>query len=287
MAGELRFLIAEGNPKERNEVLKTYGGRLGSECFSDVLEHLAPGSVIDIVRPADADGDLPRGAALEGYDGVLMSGSGLNVPSGDDDPKVQRQIDFAAAVFEARRPFYGSCWGLQVAAAAAGGRVQPSPRGSEQGFARKIALNRDGRAHPLHTDRAAVFDAPAIHVDEVTHLPSGSVILAANGFCGVQSASITYRGGTFWGVQYHPEFDLNDMAILFRRYGSRLVDQGFFADDEALATHGERLQCLHQNPDRQDLAWLLGLDSDILDSRVRWREIENWIECMVRPSRLG
>jgi len=46
------------------------------------------------------------------------------------------------------------------------------------------------------------------------------------------------------------------------------------------------LQLLHQNPDRQDVAWFLGLDSEVLDQRVRWREIDNWIDQMVRPSRL-
>lgn len=151
-------------------------------------------------------------------------------------------------------------------------------------IARKITLNSDGRGHPLFEGKISVFDQPAIHVDEVTHLPSGSVILAANRFCGVQAASIIHKGGVFWGVQYHPEFDLDDMARLVRRYAESLVDQGFFADEAAASEYAEWLQVLHQNPEREDLSWLLGIDADILDQRVRWREIENWITRLVRPS---
>lgn len=280
----LRFLLAEGNPSDRNAVTKDLGGRTGTECFTAALKVLAPGSHADIVRPADADAALPSGEDLSGYDGVMISGSGLNVPGGEDDPRVTRQIDFARAAFEAGVPMFGSCWGLQVAAAASGGLVRTSPRGSETGVARKVALNPAGRGHPLYENKADVFDAPAIHIDEVTHLPAGAVVLAANAFCAVQAAVIPFRGGMFWGVQYHPEFDLADMALLVRRYQERLVDQGFFADGDAAQAHAERLQVLHQDPSRRDLAWLLGIDDDILDDRIRWREIENWIQRLVRPA---
>jgi hypothetical protein len=36
-------------------------------------------------------------------------------------------------------------------------------------------------------------------------------MLAINDF-GIQAASFTYRRGTFWGVQYHPEYDYVDIA---------------------------------------------------------------------------
>jgi len=284
MTGGLRFLVAEGNPSDRNAALEAFGGRTGSECFAGLLRELEPNSTVDTAHPADVDADLPAGMALSGYDGVLISGSGLNIPDGEDDPQVQRQITFAQAVFEAGVPMFGSCWGLQVAAAAAGGRVQTSPFGGEMGLARKIALTNDGRAHPLYEGKAQAFDAPAIHVDEVTHMPPGSVVLAANRLCAIQAASIRHRGGIFWGVQYHPEFNLLDMARLVRRYARRLVDQGYFSDMAAAESHAMQLTTLDDNPARRDLAWLLGIDDDVLDRRIRWREISNWIARLVRPA---
>lgn len=278
-----RFLLAEGNTRERNEEAVAAGGRPGTECFREILEAIVPGGTVDIVNPADADAQLPRGAELGRYHGFMMSGSALNIPGGESDPRVVRQVDLAKAVFRAGVPFYGSCWGLQVAVAAAGGTVSASPLGCEMAVARKVVLNDDGRAHPLYDGKAAVFDAPAVHIDEVTALPAGAIVLAGNGFSAVQGATFRHGAGEFWGVQYHPEFDLADMSVLVKRYTRRLVDQGFFAVPEDADTHAARLKALHDDPARKDLAWLLGLDADILDPAVRWREIVNWVEFAVRP----
>jgi len=281
----LRFLVAEGNTRERNAEAKAAGGRTGVDCFTEILTATVPDCIIDAVNPADLDTTLPSGSGLEQYDGFLMSGSALNIPGGEDDPRVVRQVDLAKAVFAVGVPFYGSCWGLQVAAAAAGGTVQASPKGCEMGVARKVTLNEQGREHALYAGKNPVFDAAAVHVDEVTALPPGATLLASNGFSNVQGASFDYDKGTFWGVQYHPEYDLADMAVLVKRYTQRLVDQGFFATPEAAEAHADRLAVLHGNPGRKDLAWSLGLDDDILDPRVRWREIVNWIEFAVKPNR--
>jgi GMP synthase (glutamine-hydrolysing) len=279
----LKFLLAEGNTRERNAAAIEAGGRTGTECFREILDAVAPGSVIDIVNPADIDAAMPSGAGIADYHGFMMSGSALNIPGGEDDPRVTRQVDLAKAVFAAGVPFWGSCWGLQVAVAAAGGTVSASPLGCEMAVARKVQLNDAGRANPLYAGKAAVFDAPAVHVDEVTALPPGATLLASNGFSKVQGATFTHGAGTFWGTQYHPEFDLADMSVLVHRYTERLVNQGFFATPEEAEAHAERLQALHDAPARKDLAWLLGIDGDILDSAVRWREIANWVEFAVKP----
>jgi GMP synthase-like glutamine amidotransferase len=60
------------------------------------------------------------------------------------------------------------------------------------------------------------------HRDEVASLPPGAVVLAVNDF-GLQAASFTYGRGSFWGVQYHPEYDYSDIAGTAERYGETLV----------------------------------------------------------------
>ena len=278
-----RILVAEGNPKERCEMLIAGGLSSGAEIYRDALKFLYPDAKIEIVYAADANGLLPAGAELAGYDGVVLGGSGLNIPGGEDDPRVQRQIQFARKVFEAKVPFLGSCWGLQVAAVAAGGVVATSRRGREVAFARKIGLSLEGRGSQFFEGKTDVFDSPAIHYDEVTHLPSGSTILAANSHCSIQAATINHAGGTFWGVQYHPEFNLHHVARLINCYVESLVKEGFYADIDAARQHAHLLQTLHQNSDREDLAWLLGLDQDVLDPRIRYQEIGNWVKRLVLP----
>lgn len=279
-----RILIAEGNTRARNEKLVSLGARTGSGCYQQAVQYVYPAARVDILHAADLDTTLPKGADLASYDGFVMGGSGLNLPGeGAKDPHVSQQVELAKAVFEAGVPFLGSCWGLQIATVAAGGVVGVSPRGREMGVARKIAVTPEGRGSGLFEGKASVFDSPAIHFDEVTHLPSGSIALATNGHTSIQAASIKFRGGTFWGVQYHPEFDMDHMAVLIRSYVEPLVGEGFFADEEAAFALAAQLDTLHQNPTRQDLGWLLGIDADVLDPRIRYREIENWVKCLVLP----
>ena len=82
----------------------------------------------------------------------------------------------------------------------------------------------------MHATREAVFDAPAIHSDIVTRLPQGSIVTARNAMSEIQAAEIRLGHGVFWGVQYHPEYGLHDVAAVIRRYGETLVTEGFFAD---------------------------------------------------------
>ena len=59
---------------------------------------------------------------------------------------------------------------------------------------------------------------------------------------------MTHRGGTFWAVQYHPEYDLHELARLTAARMERLVAMGFFADLEAARDYVNKLETLHQDP---------------------------------------
>ena len=59
-------------------------------------------------------------------------------------PEVTRQIDLVRAALATGTPMFGSCWGLQVITAAAGGSVRKNPKGREIGFGRGIRLTEAG-----------------------------------------------------------------------------------------------------------------------------------------------
>ena len=123
-----------------------------------------------------------------------------------------------------------------------------------------------------------------MHSDDVGTLPPDITVTAANAATDVQAAEIRHDGGVFWGVQYHPEFTLADIADVIERYGQRLVTEGFYASPEALSSHAAEIRSMGANLDRRDLAWRLGLDADLLDPAMRLTEIANWIEHQVRPA---
>ena len=283
MAKDPRFLVLDGYSKEGREDLRSGGATTAGELYARMLKACAPrGAEVDILCPADPGAALPAGAAIEQYDGIAWTGSSLTVFA--DDPKVTTQIEFAKAAFDARVPGFGSCWAAQIAVVAAGGRCAVNPKGREMGIARKIALTPEGRAHPLYSGKKSVFDAFISHDDEITHLPPGGLLLASNGHTRVQAVSVTHQGGVFWGLQYHPEYDLHELARLCYCRKRKLTERGFFRDTDAAQAYVDRLEALHQDPGRKDIAWLLGIDEDVMNEDIRRAEVRNWIDLLVLPS---
>jgi GMP synthase (glutamine-hydrolysing) len=89
--------------------------------------------------------------------------------------------------------------------------------------------------------------------------------------------------GTFWGLQYHPEYDLHEMARLTFCRIDKLVRAGLFRDRQAALDYVDKLETLHEDPQRKDLAWLLGVDEDVMSDEVRLCEVRNWIARSVLP----
>jgi len=277
-----RFLVIDGYNREAREELAAGGAGRAGDLYVAMLGKCLPGAVCDILHPADPGTQLPRGAALEQYDGIAWTGCSLTIY--DDDPRVGPQIELARAAFRAKVPSFGSCWAAQMAVVAAGGTVRANPRGREMGIARKIALTPEGRGHPLYAGKGSVFDAFISHVDEITHLPPGAVLLASNAFTHVQAVAVSHKGGQFWGLQYHPEYNLHELARLTWCRIEKLVALGFFRDREAAETYVDQLEVLYQDPSRKDIAWLLGIDEDVMNEDVRLAEVRNWIDRLVLPN---
>jgi len=282
MADGPRLLVVDGYSREGREDLRAGGASTAGELYAAMLTRCGPkGTAVDILCPADPDAALPQGAAIAQYDGIAWTGSSLTIYA--DDPKVTPQIAFARAAFEARVPSFGSCWAAQIAVVAAGGRCAASPKGREMGIARKIGLTPEGRGHPLYFGKKSLFDAFISHDDEITHLPPGGLLLACNGHTQVQAVAVTHQGGQFWGLQYHPEYDLHELARLCYCRKQKLTDRGFFRDLDAAQAFVDQLEALHQDPSRKDIAWLLGIDEDVINEDIRRAEVRNWIEQLVLP----
>src|SRR5690349_2268090 len=216
-----RLLVIEGNSPQTTAQHVAAGGIAASKGYSDLLRELLPGASVDICYPGDPTALLPEGASLEGYDGVAITGSGLHVYNAG--PEVMRQIDLVRAALKTGTPIFGSCWGLQVITAAAGGSVRKNPKGREIGFGRGIRLTEAGRKHPMYVGKLDVFNAPTVHLDEVETLPEGAIVLASNAVSAVQSMELKTKASMAWGVQYHPEYPLSELAVIVRRIGTGLI----------------------------------------------------------------
>jgi GMP synthase (glutamine-hydrolysing) len=277
--GQARILVIDGNRAATREQQVAVGGEPTGEGYVRTLQSLTAVSC-DIVRPADGEVRFDPGSGLESYDGVAITGSALNVYEGG--AHVERQIELARAVFAAGVPFFGSCWGLQVAVSAAGGRVRRNPVGREFGFARRIELGEAGRRHPMFRGKPAVYEAITVHRDDIEQLPEGAVVLARNDM-GLQAAELRHGRGVCWGVQYHPEYSFGEIAATALRYGATLIEEELFVDRAELESFVSDLRRLMRNPRDRRLTWKHGLGLGLQDEACKLAELRNWLQLQVLP----
>jgi len=273
------FLVAESETADQRDARRRHAGKSSGETYAATLEQLRPDARITIVAPADDDADQLDAAALRAFDAVFVTGSPLHVY--DDTPPVRRQLAFMRAVFASGTPSFGSCAGLQLAVAAAGGSVRKMPERIEAGVARRITATADGRTHPLLAGRAPSWDAPAIHGDEVEQLPDDATLLASNAVTAIQAAEIRHDGGIFWGVQYHPELAPREIAIALRRQAGSLIEAGLAEREADVEQRAAQLDALHDDPDRRSLLWLLGVGEDFAQEAGRRLELTNFLTHLV------
>jgi GMP synthase (glutamine-hydrolysing) len=133
----------------------------------------------------------------------------------------------------------------------------------------------------MYEGKPPVFDAFISHDDEIVSVTDGTEILCGNDFTSVQAVSVEHGKGTFWGVQYHPEYDLREIARLMYCRKEKLTELNFFQEVSDCVAMVEDLEKLHDDCGRRDIAWKYGLDADVLDRNIRQIEVTNWIQKQV------
>ncbi len=285
MPSPLRFLIIDGYPKLSRDEFDGVGMKHAWLLYAEMLKKYLPNAEYSVWFPSDHAAP-PDGLGPSHYQGILWTGCNLTIYH-HNDIRVTRQIEYAKQAYEDGTPGFGTCWGLQMAAAAAGGEVKANPRGREMGLARKIHLTTEGAGHPFMEGKPPVYSGYISHLDEVTQLPPGAVLLASNDFTRVQAIEVKHKKGSFWATQYHPEYDLHEVARLITAREPKLVPEGFFRDHDELAGYVAKLETLHSNPTRKDLRWQLDIDDDVLSDGIRQAEFRNWINKLVLPHAAG
>ncbi len=199
MADRLRFLIIDGYPRQSRDDLETAGMKLAWKLYADMLLQHLPDAAYDVVLPSDPGVELPSAGDLDRYAGIIWTGCNLSI-NDTDNPSVSGQIRLAGDAYEVGTPSFGSCWGLQMAVVAAGGEVEPNPRGREMGLARKIHLTPKAYDHPMFEGKPKVFEGFISHDDMITKMTPDCVCLAGNSFTDVQAVAVTHKKGTFWAT---------------------------------------------------------------------------------------
>ena len=172
-----------------------------------VLQHIAcepPGLYEDILLERHATIDrveLDEGGRppdWRAYDLIIAMGGPMSV---NDDANLPWLTDEKRLIGEAVRagiPFFGACLGVQLLAAALGGRVYPGPT-PEVGLL-AVTLTSNGRLDPVMSGLPDRLFTVQFHGDTFD-LPNGAVQLARSAAYPNQA----FRWNQAYGVQFHLE----------------------------------------------------------------------------------
>lgn len=270
----LNLLVVASETPDQCEARRRSVGAASHETFASTLASLDLEATVSHLSCVDGT-PMPTTGVLQRFDGVFFAGSPIQMH--EESAETRSAADFAARIFEAGVPAFGSCAGLQIATVAAGGTCKAREGTMEAGFARGIVATQAGRTHPLLRGRPLVWEAPAMHSSMVDAMPPGGTVLASTKTTPVEAAEIRSGNGLFWGVQYHPELTIAEIAASLRRQSDDLLEQGMARDRSAVEAYARALEALHQDAGRLDIAWQIGVDEEVIAPDRRMRELRNFL----------
>ena len=160
-------------------------------------------------RELDADLDafhVPAGELPESlhYDGFVVTGSSASVYW--DKEWIGELKTWVGDAVRAGLPALGVCFGHQLLADVMGGSVKGMGE-YELGYR---PVNQDG-SNPLLAGIDETMTVFMSHSDHVTDAPPGSTVFAKNEY-GIQG----FQKGRAFGVQFHPEYDMDTAEMITR-----------------------------------------------------------------------
>ena len=231
----LKLLIVEGNTKEENSNFNNAGCVPQSENFKQHVKMFEPNCEINIVEPSDDSAISKIIASLKKYDGIILTGSTLRID--DFSNEIKKHINFVKTCFKHEKKIFAACWGLQIAATAAGGKCRVAPSGPHVGIAYDIELTDEGKKHKLYSSKPHKFTTPAFNYDEVEIPPNNAVVLASNKINKFEALHFTVGNSEIWGLQYHPEIPYDYMIKLIKYRSQKLINNKSFKNETEINQH--------------------------------------------------
>lgn len=167
---------------------------------------------------------------LDDYAAVIVGGGPSNASNPPEkQPAYQREFEpklyeLLAEIVKRDMPYLGICYGLGALTVQQGGVV--SKKYAEAVGGVEVSLTVPARTDDLFAGVESPFMAYVGHKEAVEVAPSNATILATSAACPVQMYRI---GRNVYAAQFHPELDLDSLALRIRAY----KHLGYFAPEEA------------------------------------------------------
>ena len=164
-------------------------------------------------------------------DAVIVLGGAMGVHDEDKFPFLRTLKTYMRTMLDQGTPLFGICLGGQLLSDLAGGNVSSNCRG-EKGLV-AVELTADGAADQLFAGLSGPLHIYQWHNDSFT-IPPAARHLAGSAVCPGQA----FRLGMAWGVQFHPEVDIE----IVRRWSKDVPERtALVADFSAAEPEHRRL----------------------------------------------
>ena len=257
---DINLLIVEGNNRKDSEVFIKAAGATAADNLKNLVLKLDPNSKIAIINP---DKDEQTEEALQNIDqfnGIIFTGGAMRI--NDMTNEIKRHINFASNCFKHNKKILAICWGLQVCSTAAGGQVAPAIKGAHIGIASDVKINNEGQNNLLYKNKKVLFTTPAFNFDEVIKIPEKATILASDNINRVMGIYFKAGNSEVWGLQYHPDYEYQQMISLSNARKDRLLNNKVFNNEKDYLEH---ILFIEEEEKR-------------LDFENRTCEVKNWLD---------
>lgn len=168
--------------------------------------------------------DVGRIAA---FDGIIIGGSG-DYSVLDEIPNLKSLSEFILEAKVRDLPVISSCWGAQFLAETFGGKVIRDPEHREIGSV-EVVRSDAAMDDPLFRDMPEKFWVQSGHVDRISVLPEGAVLLAGSPACAIQA--FTFPKSGMYGIQFHPELGRDDVRLRLEYYKENYLSDADSVDE--------------------------------------------------------
>ena len=159
---------------------------------------------------------------VDSFDALFVGGSSdASVLQPDKYPFVTDAKRLLVYCVAQSIPVFASCFGFQVVVEALGGKVIRDQENMEMGVY-AMQLTEAAKQDLLFHDLPDGFLAISGHKERAVTLPQEAVLLAATERCPYHA--LTLPGKPFYGFQFHPEVNKEDLAARITRYQKRYLD---------------------------------------------------------------
>lgn len=161
---------------------------------------------------------------------IIIGGSPYSVYEKENEPWMQRMVEFIRLMHQRKKPMLGVCYGHQLIAHSFGGTVEKNPKGREFGSI-NVDLTEEGALDPLYEGVSKSFVASDSHQDVVSKRPDveKTAVLVTSPVDEHHSFAI---GETTRTVQFHPEIEPATLEQIANLRKELYLKEGFVRSDE-------------------------------------------------------